>query len=1037
MQPPKDTPFFATRFWENSELPSLNRVPMHATLYPFPSAREAQTLQRDKSPWFQLLNGDWQFKIYASPEELAPEDVSPEIDRSGWDKVAVPGNWTMQGYGNPHYTNVQMPFPDEPPFVPGDNPTGIYSREIEVPSSWEGRRIILHFGGTESVLNVYVNGRFVGLGKDSRLPSEFDITPYVEVGKSNLVCAVVVKWSDATFVEDQDQWWMAGLHREVYLYSTGAVHIADIFAVAGLENNYRDGKLKLTVPIGFPRQPEAGWTVEAQLFDAKKKPVFKKALSAPVKLRGPSEWGRKTAEFEEIVKNPALWSSEIPNLYTLVVTLKNPSGKVVESTSTRIGFRSVEVRNRNLLINGKRVLIKGVNRHDHHDTKGKALDRETMRLDALTMKRFNFNAVRCSHYPNDPYWLDLCDELGLYVIDEANVESHAFANQVCRDPRYAGAFLDRGLRMVERDKNHPSVIIWSMGNESGYGPNHDAMAGWVRGFDPSRPIHYEGAVWSRHDGQPKTTFPWDKGYRVTDLICPMYASPTAIREWVDSKGHPDQTRPLILCEYSHAMGNSNGGLADYFDLFENAPGVQGGFIWEWIDHGLKRTTEDGKEYWVYGGDFGDQPNDANFVCDGLVWPDRKPHPGIFEFKKLAQPVGFKLGRGNKLEVTNKDYFRSLGWLTGEWKLLVDGISVADGKLTIPAVKPGEKAALSWKLPARKFAGSEIALFVQVRAKEKQSWCDAGHIIGWELLALPKALLAKPAPIAPKSVTVKASESSATNGAVKLSLDAKKGLVSLKKKGIEILSVPPELNIWRAPTDNDGIKLWSGQDGKPLGRWRKLGLDKVQSRLIDSSFKQSKSGPAWTWKFEASGREQWKDIVWSYSVSLPQSNTLRLQADFQLGSEIKDIPRIGLTLEIAAELEKLKWLGLGPLENYPDRKAAAWRALHESTVTDQYVPYVMPQEHGLKCETSLIELSNKAAKLQIRSAKPVAFSASHYRQEDLTKAFHTIDLEPRKEVFLNIDAAHRGVGTASCGPDTFENARIHESKFSLDLLITVG
>lgn len=1030
--------------WMSPETLSLNRVPMRSTLYPFPDIRSAGTLDRDKTPWFRLLNGEWNFKIFEKPEDLLPQDIAADTDRSQWAPITVPGNWTLQGYGLPHYTNVQMPFPDRPPFVPSKNPTGIYSLDVEVPADWQGRRVVIHFGGAESVLYLYVNGQFAGMGKDCRLPSEYDITSFVTCGKKNLVCAVVVKWSDATFIEDQDQWWMAGLHREVYLYSTAPVYIADVFASGGLENNYRDGRFTLAVHTAFPRESEEGWTVETRLLDPKGKAVFKKPLEAKVNVskRNGGCFFRLQARFNEVVQKPLLWSAESPHLYTVVVTLKNPQGRAVESTSTRIGFRSVEVRDRNLLINGQRILIHGVNRHDHHDTRGKALDRETLRLDALTMKRFNFNAVRCSHYPNDPYWLDLCDELGLYVIDEANLEAHAYYHEFGHEPRWSSAFLDRAVRMVERDKNHASVILWSLGNETGYGANQDAMAGWVRGRDSSRPLHYEPGTWvqglSEKDQPGKKIYEY--GERVTDIVCPMYPRLESLLEWANDKSHPDRKRPLIMCEYSHAMGNSNGGLADYYKLFETVPGLQGGFIWEWIDHGIRQTSKDGREYWVYGGDFGDTPNDANFVCDGMVWPDRQPHPGIFEFKKLAQPAGIKLkpGKGPGLELFNKDHFRSLDWLGGEWELLIDGVSKAKGKLAVPAVKPRQKQSIAWKAPRGKFSGREASLIVRLRAKTQQSWCDAGHLVAWEQLALPGSLLEKPKPAASAPASFKIAshgkeQAAVQSGDLEIVLDSKRGgLVEIGKKGRPVLLSAPLLNVWRAPTDNDGIKIWTGQGGKPLGRWQAMGLDKVQSRLAGSSFKESKAtGPVWTWKFEATGRDQWKDFAWSYSLSLPAAGTVRLQAEFITAKTIQDLPRIGLIFELAPGFEDLRWLGLGPLENYPDRKAAAWRAVHHSTVSDQYVPYVMPQEHGLKCDADWLELKQGSSALKISGAKPLIFNASHLRPEDMTVARHTIDLQPRKETILCLDAAHRGLGTASCGPDTREPYKIKGNRFVLD------
>jgi beta-galactosidase len=801
--------------WMAPECVSINRVPMRATIYPFPSAQSALSVDREKTPWFQLLNGQWQFKAADRPENVTLADIAADGNRSNWDSVEVPGNWTLQGYGAPHYTNVQMPFPDEPPFVPEDNLTGIYAKEFSVPAAWEGRRVVIHLGGAESVLYVYVNGQAAGLGKDSRLPSEFDISRCVMFGQKNLVVAVVVKWSDASFIEDQDQWWMGGLHREVYIYSTSPVHIADVFAVGSLENNYTDGRLNLKAKIGFPRQPEEGWLVEAQLFDPRGKAIFERPLRSTIPAGEAFAWPRLQAEFDEPIKKPLLWSAELPHLYTVVVTLKNPEGNGIESTATRIGFRSVEVKDRMLLVNGKRVLIKGVNRHDHHDTKGKALDRETMRLDAVTMKRFNFNAVRTSHYPNDPHWLDLCDELGLYVIDEANLESHAYYQQVGRERRYVSAFLERAVRMVERDKNHPSVILWSLGNETGYSPNHDAMAGWIRGYDPSRPLHFEPGIWVQGVEKQPTRKIYDMGYRVTDIVCPMYPAIDRIIEWATDKLHPDRSRPLIMCEYSHAMGNSNGSLADYWDAFERHPGLQGGFIWEWVDHGLKQKTKEGQEYWAYGGDFGDKPNDLNFVCDGLVWPDRTPHPGIYEFKYLAQPVnviGFN-ARTGVLEIKNKQDFATLSWIRCAWELKVNGHRVANGKLPILKTGPQKVEKIHLKVPTVPVeAGQEVFLNFRFYAGAATAWCATGHEVGWDQVSIP-AKTRKDArseaagqDLGPLTLDEHEGIFTVGNDAFRLVSCRETGLInSLRWQSRDILVSGPQMQIWRGPTDNDGIK----------------------------------------------------------------------------------------------------------------------------------------------------------------------------------------------------------------------------------------
>jgi len=1020
--------------WMAPECVSINRVPMRATIYPFPSAQSARSVDREKTPWFQLLNGQWRFKAANMPENVTLADIAADGDHSNWNTVEVPGNWTLQGYGAPQYTNVQMPFPDEPPYVPENNLTGIYAKEFSVPSDWEGRRVVIHLGGAESVLYIYINGQAAGLSKDSCLPSEFEISRFVMFGQKNLVVAVVVKWSDASFIEDQDQWWMGGLHREVYVYSTGPVHIADVFAVGSLENNYTDGRLQLKAKIGFPRQPEEGWLVEAQLFDPKGKAIFKRPLRSTVPAGNAFAWPRLQAEFDEPVKKPLLWSAELPHLYTAVLTLKSPGGKGVEFTATRVGFRSVEVKDRMLLVNGKRVLIKGVNRHDHHDTKGKALDRETMRLDAVTMKRFNFNAVRTSHYPNDPYWLDLCDELGLYVIDEANLESHAFYQQVARERRYAPAFLERALRMVERDKNHASVIVWSLGNETGYSPNHDSMAGWIRGYDPSRPLHFEPGIWVQGVEKQPTRKIYDLGYAVTDIVCPMYPAIDRLIEWATDKLHPDRTRPLIMCEYSHAMGNSNGSLADYWDAFEKYPGLQGGFIWEWIDHGLKQKTKEGQEYWAYGGDFGDEPNDLNFVCDGLVWPDRTPHPGIYEFKYLAQPVkviGFN-ARTGILEIKNKQDFATLSWIRCEWELKVSGNRVASGKLPVLKTAPQKEEKINLKVPAFTVkAGQEAFLNLRFYAATATAWCKSGHEVGWHQIPIPAnaGKDAKPKAARHGISPLKLDESDGIftvgNNAFHLVASRETGLIeALRWQEYDILVSGPHLQIWRGPTDNDGIKGWPHQAWRPLNKWRAQGLDKLALKAVSAKARRNKDGSI-TLLFEHLGACVASDRAVRHQHGYTISPDGRIQAEniFTIDKSIPDLPRLGVVLTLKPGFEKLRWFGRGPFENYSDRKRAALVDLYESTVTDQYVPYIMPQEHGNHTDVRWLSLTRKSAGLLVEAAGPMEFSVSHYTAQDIDSAYHTYDLKPRAEVILNLDYRQCGLGTGSCGPGPLEQYKI--------------
>jgi beta-galactosidase len=1010
--------------WEMPQLPGLNKLPPRATLIPYPSAADARSLARENSAWFQTLNGRWDFKIFPRPEAATEESV-----RGGtWSAIEVPGNWTMQGFGKPYYTNVQMPFPNLPPDVPDDNPTGVYRRAFHLAEDWRGRRIVLHFGGCEGALYVYLNGQPVGLSKDARTPAEFDVTGLVRFGEPNELWAMVLQWSDASFLEDQDHWWQAGIQREVYLYATGTPHLQDIFARGDLTDDYRDGILRVTAKVGLPGESYADCAVDVQLFDPRQRPVFRQPLSAACDvLRSPfgdPQAPRTEVRFERTIRRVRRWTAETPALYTLVATLKTPRGE--ESSACRIGFRRIEIANRQLLINGARVMIRGVNRHDHDDTTGKAVSREVMEADIRLMKQFNVNAVRTSHYPNDPYWLDLCDRYGIYLVDEANIETHAFYYDLCRDDRYTAAFVERVRAMVERDKNHPSVIFWSLGNESGYGPNHDAAAGWARGADPSRPLHYEGAI-SRGESN------WESGERATDVVCPMYPPIRDIVAWAKAgKGR----RPMILCEYSHAMGNSNGSLSDYWAAFERYPGLQGGYIWEWIDHGIRQTTSGGQPYWAYGGDFGDVPNDANFCADGIVWPDRTPHPALFEFKQLAQPVRVEavdLRRG-RVRIINKQHFAGLEWLRGEWEQTVDGVRVRKGKLPALKIEPGN--SLKAKLDL-KYAGSgEQFLTFHFYQRRATLWAPAGHEVGWEQFPVTesprpaaKKNHAKTQPPVPEIQAEETADAFTLRVAgVRAVLEKSTGALAEFGSDRNLILVGPRLNVWRAATDNDGLKLWTDrpwEKQKPLARWLALGLDRVQYSLDGVRLIQTKKPlPVIEVVQWASGRGVWDDFRHIQRYALLPSGELRVENMVRLGKGITDIPRVGVELALVPELEQLEWFGRGPWDNYSDRKAAAMVGRYRSTVTEQYVPYIMPQEHGHKTDVRRLTLSDEEGSgLSVEGAPTFEFSARHFTAGDLFAATHTAELKPRPEVILSLDHAQRGLGTGSCGPDTLEQYRL--------------
>jgi beta-galactosidase len=962
------------------------------------------TLRHDDPASRVELDGTWRFQLLRAP------DAEPGAD---WAEAEVPGCWTRQGFDDlPHYTNVQMPFPGFPPDIPDDNPTGVYEREIEAPDAWRGSRIVLHVGAAESVLIASIDGELIGISKDSHLAAEFDVTDALAAPGPHRLTLRVVKWSDATYVEDQDQWWHGGITRSVFLYRTGPVWLADVRAVGGLADDLTTGTLDLRIEVGaLDGDPGPGWTAEVAIGGTERR------YDIPTKT--PPEAGHKfaqpeadllsrTAAHAERTKEetetgwPALhawfdppavgvvsdrltfpgvtaWAPERPHLEEIRVTLRDPSGAIADETRQRIGFRRVEIAGRDLLLNGRRVLVHGVNRHDFDQHTGRVISRETMRADLVLMKQFGFNAVRTSHYPNDPAFLDLTDELGLWVIDEADIESHAFWGTICDDPRYLNQWVTRVSRMIERDVNHPSIFAWSMGNESGYGRNHDAAAAWARSTDPSRPLHYEGAI----------KFDWAADEQASDFACPMYPTLGAIVAHTTSGA---QVRPLIMCEYSHAMGNSNGTLADYWDAIETTPGLQGGFIWEFWDHGLVQELPDGRTHWAYGGDFGDEPNDGNFVMDGLVWPDRRPKPSLFEHRQIAAPVRFAATDDTVADgiiaVESRLDVRDLGWLTATWEVTADGDRIGGGALPLPDLGPDEHGTTTvpdWAAPADD--GREWLLTILVTTAADEPWAAAGHEMGWGqiLLHAGRTLLPEPA----------------TSGGVDVSrmLDGEGRLVH------PFLARSPEPCLSRAPTDNDRI-------GGMAGRWSTQGLDRLERRLI--SIDQDGSATVVTAELRTGGGQ----VIRHERTIRPTATGLLVDERITVPDALTDVPRVGISFETVAGFEDATWLGRGPQECYPDRKRGARLGRWSSSVTDLAVPYVRPQENGGRADVRRLELADGAGRsLRLTFDRPMQVSATHDRDRDLADATHDIDLVARRETIVHVDVAHRGLGTASCGPDT--------------------
>ncbi len=923
------------------------------------------------------LNGRWRFRLFDHPDAVPATALRGSTAR--WAEVAVPGNWTMQDVGDaPHYTNVQMPFDGPPPVLPDRNPTGVHRRTFAIPAVWLRRQTVLHVGGAESVHAVWVNGAFAGYGTDSRLPSEYDISAHVRAGE-NEIAIVVVRFSAQSYVEDQDQWWMAGLHRDVHLESRSLVRLADVRCAASLDLEAGTGTLTVDAHVGFAGAPEPGCVVEATLFAPNGKRVGRvQRGTVPHAFAQPYVFtGHRVALTFDVAKARA-WSAEHPDRYRVEARLLR-GGVVVDGRDVQVGFRNVEVRDRQLLVNGQPVWIFGVNRHDHHPTRGGAVTVDDMRADLLSMRRHNITAVRTSHYPNDPRFLDLCDELGLYVIDEANIESHAYNTSLCNDPRYEATWLARGTRMVARDRNHPSIILWSLGNESGYGVHHDALAGAIRFLDPSRPLHYEGAV--LHAG-------WTKGgLAATDVVCPMYPTIDAIQRYgAEGRGQ----RPLIMCEYSHAMGNSNGSLADYWKVITTTPGLQGGFIWEWMDHGLVQRLPDGSTRLAFGGQFGDQPNDGNFVADGLVGSWGEPHPAMREVAWVYRPVTVELaavrGRATRLRVTNRQSFTGLEGLRAGWGLRVDGELVASGVLRLPAIAPHASALVDVPVEVPSTDG-EVHLSVRFDSRHDTPWARAGHLVAWDQVTLRGARRGRPPRLVPTP-------------------DAPLAKVE------RVLASPVELCVWRAATDNDGFKLMPDLPhggGKALRRWLDAELDRRPADAV---------------------------LEHHHERTVLADGAVHHRHRVVVPEELADLPRLGVTFALPPRFRIVRWFGRGPYENYPDRNSGAALAVWEREPDEP--PYLVPQEFGLRTDCRWFECidpkTGVAVRVEAESPGALHCSATRFTADDLFVASNAEQLVPRAGLVVHADLAHRGLGTASCGPDVLPDHRIVAGTYELSWVL---
>ncbi|NDW21989.1 beta-galactosidase [Alteromonas hispanica] len=1052
--------------WQNPLVYQRNRVNAHAPHNGFITQEDALN-NRNASK--MSLNGQWMFRLYPSPDAVANEfiaDVLPETDVKHWQAIEVPSNWQMKGFDKPIYCNVKYPFAVSPPNVPEDNPTGCYRTTFTMKESALSKRNHIVFEGVNSAFHLWCNGAYVGYSQDSRLPAEFDISSFLTVGENRL-SVMVFRWSDGSYLEDQDMWWLSGIFRDVSVITKPTYHIQDVFVTPSLDACYRDATLSVRTAVNAPNKYKVG----VQLFD-KEIAVTERVVDGTNNKRIDEKGGWDDVVFQTLdIKEPKHWTAETPNLYRLVVTLIDEGGQIVDVEAYDVGFRNIEMKSGQLCINGKPLLVRGVNRHEHHESKGHAINEADMLEDIKLLKQNNFNAVRTAHYPNHPRWYELCDEYGLYVVDEANIETHGMfpMGRLSRDPLWAGAYMARFTQMVERDKNHPSIIIWSLGNECGHGPTHDAMYGWAKSFDPSRPVQYEG-------GGANTS--------ATDILAPMYArvdtdiEDDAVPKWAIKKwlSMPNETRPVILCEYAHAMGNSLGSFDEYWKAFKAYPRLQGGFIWDWVDQGLKKYTENGTPYWGYGGDFGDTYNDRQFCINGLLFPDRTPHPALFEAKYCQQHLSFALAdEGGVFTLTIfSDYlFRSTDNEILQWKVLEDGECIFQGE-TLLAVKPQDSQNIALSPGITYKPGAVYHLNLDVVVANDSAWAPAGHILDTEQLTLKNRagiasynltgeMIGQPAgnvinsseleksSAVSKNIEVNRSEAllTAKLGSNVLSFCLESGLLlSWLVSDKELLSAPLEDNFFRAPLDNDiGISEVDNPDPNAWeSRWRRVGLGVWQRQCKDIAIQQSDRDLRVIALFEYTYDGAVQAVTkWTYTLAL--DSTLTTNVEVLVSDMVPPLPRVGVQFAVplgvkgntvsdgsdtAPRGDTITYTGLGPFENYPDRQAAARFGRYEMAVSDMHTDYIFPTDNGLRSHCSMLKVGS------VKVCGDFHFAVSAYGQSQLDVAKHTCDLVKQDCTFVYIDHAHMGVGgDDSWSPSTHKAFLLEKKRYAYSFTLTGG
>ena len=990
-------------FWQTPEVTSFNRMDMHTPLSSWRSEREAQKNTKSKSR--VSLNGNWSFSLFNKPADV-PEDWLAAAP--GEASIPVPSNWQLHGHDTPIYTNVKYPFPRTPPTVPQENPTGCYVTDFSLSDADLESQTRICFDGVNSACYVWCNQQFVGYSQDSRLTAEFDLSEFLLSGHNQLN-VMVLRYCDGSYLEDQDMWWLSGIFRDVYLLHKPAAQITDVRLQTDLSDEYAHG----TVDVLVATDNAETNSVAAKLY--RDDELICETI-AHIGTPAIDEQGgyKERCELTLSVSNPALWSAEKPNLYRLTISLLDATSQLVECEAYNVGFRKIEIQSGLLKLNGQPLLIRGVNKHEHDEVNGHAESLAGVERDLLLMKQNNFNAVRCSHYPHQPGFYDLCDRLGMYVVDEANIETHGMTpmRRLADDPAWTHAFVERGARMVARDFNHASIIIWSLGNESGYGAAHDALFGWIKRADPSRPIQYEG-------GGSDTA--------ATEIVCPMYAR-TDIDDPVGWRAAPkwsllnwvareEESRPIILCEYAHAMGNSLGNFVDYWDAFRSHERLQGGFIWDWVDQGIK-TQRDEQTFWAYGGDFADQINDGQFCINGLVFPDRTPHPTLYEAKRMQQPLQFELIDTESLtiQVTSEHLFRSTDNELINWSINTPEGSVASGSQTIE-IQPNSAHRTSLDHPGLSDR-HPTWLNIWITTATATDWCDEGHEIARAQFELGYASAATE----PEQLLAPIRQGdhwTVSIGEVEWQINHESGLiVSWRKKSIEQLASPLEDNFYRAPLDND---IGASQADFPnpkawIERWRNAHLFELERQCTGV---EARGGSlVSSFNYLAAG-ETVIQTTWRYTFSEDGSVTVAI--DVVLHEDLPPLPRIGATFRSAEPIDTVSWIGRGPHENYPDRIQSADYGCWQTTLDELHTPYIFPSDNGLRTGVSELKVTK-----DVTINGEFCFSVSPYGQAQLAKAKHDYELELQDHAYVYLDGFHMGVG----GDDSW-SASVKEKYLLLD------